>query len=68
MEPCKTVITALRHNGRFIDEISNGQDAAILVDQTCFYAEQGGQSYDNGCMKKVGDEVSSNFLLPCCLK
>ena len=57
MEPCRSVIAALRHDDRFVDEINTGQLAGILVDQTCFYAEQGGQSYDKGLIKKVGDEV-----------
>ena len=30
----------------------------VLVDKTCFYAEQGGQIYDEGFMIKTGDEVS----------
>ena len=39
-----------------IDEICDGQLAGILLDQTCFYAEQGGQTYDTGFITKSKDE------------
>ena len=48
---------ALRYNKGFVDEIASGQLAGVLVDQTCFYAEQGGQIYDEGFINKSGDEV-----------
>ena len=50
----------LRRERQFVDEIHAGQLAGVLLDQTCFYAEQGGQIYDEGFMAKVGDEVSKD--------
>jgi alanyl-tRNA synthetase len=41
----------------FVDSIEAGQEGALLLDRTCFYAEQGGQIYDTGVFTKVGDEV-----------
>ena len=48
---------ALRSHKEFVDEISGGELAGVLLDCTCFYAEQGGQIYDEGFITKVGDEV-----------
>ena len=51
-------VVALRYNKEFVDKISDGQVSGILLDQTCFYAEQGGQLFDTGFMTKMGDEVN----------
>ena len=48
---------ALHHNKQFVDEIKSGEHAGVLLDTTCFYAEQGGQIYDEGFITKIGDEV-----------
>ena len=48
---------ALHYNNEFVDEISGGQLSGVLLDQTCFYAEQGGQLYDLGFLSKIRDEV-----------
>ena len=50
-------MVALRYDKEFVDEVCDGQLAGILLDQTCFYAEQGGQIYDTGFITKSGDEV-----------
>ena len=50
-------VIALRHNKQFVDEVSTGQECGVLLDQTCFYAEQGGQIYDEGFMVKQNEEV-----------
>lgn len=47
---------ALRYNKQFVTEVKNGQECGVLLDKTCFYAEQGGQIYDKGFLVKVGDE------------
>ena len=47
-----------------MDKATSGQVAGILVDKTCFYAEQGGQIYDEGfIVKSVGDEVQFHTLI-----
>lgn len=50
-------MVALQYNKGFVDAISGGQLAGVLLEQTCFYAEQGGQLYDSGFITKLGDEV-----------
>ena len=57
-EPCTAVVKALRRNKQFVDEVTSGQECGVLLDRTCFYAEQGGQIYDEGYMVKEGDEVN----------
>lgn len=55
---CEASIIAIRCNAQFIadEEVKSGQECGLLLDQTCFYAEQGGQLYDEGYMVKIGDE------------
>lgn len=48
---------ALQHNKEFVEAISGGQLAGVVLDKTCFYAEQGGQIYDIGFLTKLEDEV-----------
>lgn len=48
----------LRYNKEFVDSVESGKECGVLLDKTCFYAEQGGQIYDEGYMVKVGDDVS----------
>jgi alanyl-tRNA synthetase len=47
----------MRRNKQFVDEVTTGQECGVLLDRTNYYAEQGGQIYDEGYMNKVGDEV-----------
>lgn len=47
---------ALRRNKAFVDGVKSGEDCGILLDRTCFYAEQGGQSFDEGFIMK-GDYI-----------
>jgi len=42
---------------QFVNEVSSGQECGLLLDKTNFYAEQGGQTYDEGFLVKQGDEV-----------
>ena len=55
-EPATGKVIALRHK-QFVEEISTGQECGVLLDCTCFYAEQGGQIYDEGFMVKQNEEV-----------
>lgn len=54
---CEGKVVSLRYDKQFVDEVKDGQLAGVLLDQTCFYAEQGGQIHDTGFMTKAGDEV-----------
>ncbi|XP_033225687.1 alanine--tRNA ligase, cytoplasmic [Belonocnema kinseyi] len=53
---CTSTVIALRRGKQFVKEVSSGEEVGILLDQTSFYAEQGGQIYDEGFLVKVGDE------------
>ena len=55
--PCTGTVIALRRAKTFVDEVSSGEEVGILLDRTNFYAEQGGQIYDEGFLVKVDDEV-----------
>uniref|UniRef100_T1J525 Alanine--tRNA ligase n=1 Tax=Strigamia maritima TaxID=126957 RepID=T1J525_STRMM len=54
-EPFTGAIVALRKNKTFVEEISDGGECGVIFDCTCFYAEQGGQTYDEGFMVKECD-------------
>lgn len=56
-EATKGKVIALRCNKQFVEEVTTGQECGVLLDRTCFYAEQGGQIYDEGFMVKDGEEV-----------
>jgi alanyl-tRNA synthetase len=47
-------ITAIVADGKRIEQASAGQEAAILVNQTPFYAESGGQMGDTGALFSAG--------------
>jgi len=52
-------VLALRHEKQFFDELDGGESGkkcGILLDSSCFYAEQGGQMCDYGYMNKEGNE------------
>uniref|UniRef100_A0A8C2YBB0 Alanine--tRNA ligase n=1 Tax=Coturnix japonica TaxID=93934 RepID=A0A8C2YBB0_COTJA len=48
-------VKAIRREKKFVEEVSTGQECGIVLDRTCFYAEQGGQIYDQGYMVKEDD-------------
>ncbi|CAG2248862.1 AARS [Mytilus edulis] len=55
-EPTTGKIIALRYDKQFVEEVTTPQECGILLDKTCFYAEQGGQIYDEGFIVKENDE------------
>jgi alanyl-tRNA synthetase len=48
------VVAGLLRNGRPVDEVSEGEDAIVLLDRTPFYAESGGQVGDAGELAEQG--------------
>ncbi|XP_020819319.1 alanine--tRNA ligase, cytoplasmic [Phascolarctos cinereus] len=48
-------VKALHREKTFVDEVSTGQECGVVLDKTCFYAEQGGQIYDEGFLVKEDD-------------
>lgn len=53
LKPCKAVVKAIRTAKEFVNEVHVGQQCGLLLDQTNFYAEQGGQIFDEGFIAKA---------------
>ncbi|XP_030830999.1 alanine--tRNA ligase, cytoplasmic [Strongylocentrotus purpuratus] len=49
-------VIGLRKDRQFVEEVNHGEDCGVLLDQTSFYAESGGQIFDEGFMEKEGDK------------
>ena len=59
---------ALRKDKQFVDSVDHGDECGVLLDQTCFYAESGGQIWDEGFMEKVDSTVSyESYLVAVCI-
>lgn len=54
-ETCTATVLSIRMIGGFVCEVGALQECGIVLDKTCFYAEQGGQIYDEGSMVKDED-------------
>lgn len=57
-DACKGKLLAIRCNNQFVNEVSSGQECGLILDQTNFYAESGGQIFDQGYFVKVQDEAT----------
>ena len=47
-------VTALFHDGKSVDSITVGQSAVVILENTPFYAESGGQIGDSGYLTSPG--------------
>ncbi|HFP9390456.1 TPA: alanine--tRNA ligase [Raoultella planticola ATCC 33531] len=53
-------VTALFIDGKAVDNVTAGQEAVVILDQTPFYAESGGQVGDKGELKGAGFSFAVN--------
>uniref|UniRef100_UPI00398E580F alanine--tRNA ligase, mitochondrial-like n=1 Tax=Pristiophorus japonicus TaxID=55135 RepID=UPI00398E580F len=59
--PCQATVLALYLDHSLVEEVGEGQRCSVILDQTNFYCEQGGQSHDRGYFVRVGHP---DVLLP----
>ncbi|CDW58118.1 alanine tRNA ligase, cytoplasmic [Trichuris trichiura] len=63
LETCVCRVLAIRMNGKFINQVTSGDDCVLICDRTSFYAENGGQIYDEGFMEKGDAQVEAEFCV-----
>ncbi|XP_018530197.1 alanine--tRNA ligase, mitochondrial [Lates calcarifer] len=51
---CRATVLALYEGQTLVSEVSEGQRCGVILDRTCFYSEQGGQSHDQGYFTRDG--------------
>ncbi|XP_041640668.1 alanine--tRNA ligase, mitochondrial [Cheilinus undulatus] len=51
---CCAVVLALYDGQSLVSEVAEGQHCGVILDRTSFYAEQGGQSHDQGYFTRDG--------------
>ncbi|KAL9923460.1 alanine--tRNA ligase, cytoplasmic [Glossina fuscipes fuscipes] len=57
-DSCSGVILAIRYENQFVETVNSGQKCGLILDNTNFYAESGGQIYDQGVLVKIDDEAN----------
>lgn len=55
---CSGRIVALKTFEKFVDTVGSGIECLLLLDQTNFYGEQGGQTFDEGYMTRISGNQS----------
>ncbi|XP_029009476.1 alanine--tRNA ligase, mitochondrial isoform X2 [Betta splendens] len=51
---CCATVLALYDGQTLVSEVTEGRRCGVILDQTCFYSEQGGQSHDQGYFTSNG--------------
>nr|XP_033795877.1 alanine--tRNA ligase, mitochondrial isoform X2 [Geotrypetes seraphini]XP_033795878.1 alanine--tRNA ligase, mitochondrial isoform X2 [Geotrypetes seraphini] len=54
--PCQATILMLYKDQLLLSEVPEGQRCGVVLDQTSFYAEEGGQCYDQGYFIRIGQQ------------
>jgi alanyl-tRNA synthetase len=61
-EKAEGQILAIVDEGKLVDAVEELGSAWVIVNQTPFYAESGGQAADQGWLRKLGDHTTSGFV------
>ena len=61
---CTAAVKALFVGQQQVSEVAPGQRCLVLLDRTSFYAEQGGQSHDQGYLSRHDSPVSTAHCTP----
>ena len=59
LRQCTATVKAIRCDKKFVNECQSGQACGLLLDRTNFYAEQGGQTFDEGYLTLVKEETAA---------
>ncbi|XP_047435242.1 alanine--tRNA ligase, mitochondrial [Mugil cephalus] len=51
---CRATVLALHDGQTLVSEVPEGRRCGVILDRTCFYSEQGGQSHDRGYFTRDG--------------
>ncbi|XP_014910232.1 alanine--tRNA ligase, mitochondrial isoform X1 [Poecilia latipinna] len=51
---CQATVLALYDGRSLVPEVGPGRRCGVILDRTCFYSEQGGQSHDRGYLMRDG--------------
>ncbi len=62
-ETAEGVVTALVQDGKQVTAVDTGEDVALVVNQTPFYGESGGQQGDRGIITGEGFEIEVTDVL-----
>ncbi|XP_068088779.1 alanine--tRNA ligase, mitochondrial [Hyperolius riggenbachi] len=54
--PCEATVLMLYQDQSLCSEVRRGQRCGVILDRTCYYAEQGGQSSDQGYFVREGEQ------------
>ncbi|XP_069811358.1 alanine--tRNA ligase, mitochondrial isoform X2 [Dendropsophus ebraccatus] len=54
--PCQATVLMLYKDQALVYDVDRGQRCAAILDRTCYYAEQGGQSCDVGYFTREGEQ------------
>ncbi|XP_067833903.1 alanine--tRNA ligase, mitochondrial-like, partial [Heptranchias perlo] len=54
--PCQATVLALSVDHSLVQEVGEGQRCGVILDQTNFYCEQGGQTHDRGFLVRVDQQ------------